>query len=631
MTLVALLLATAATTIEPVWTNPANTTQMTLSSILRANPPADIEAADDFDVVGTVERVVVGGDHCFNCAPDPITGVVVRFWEWSTAGPAALLDEQRLLASDPRFAYDPLEPAVLEVTLPRPFAATGRHFVSVQLETGDGGSWQWWVSNWGTPSLGSLWQRDGGSSWRPAKDVFGADVVADLRVTLWGVDSTPPPPGTDPCGTWIEERAALPAGWRHLVLRDIEAIASDDVWAVGEVRVPEGASVVTRTHTAHWDGATWSEVSSPSPTEHPELTWCGLETVRHDGAGTLWAAGTQRIRNTDGFLGQQTLVLRRNGGAWDVVPSPLTPAGGSGADVRDIAVVAPDDVWFVGDWVDATGSGQPGLAMRWDGSRFELHNIDPVGGAGTGIEAVSALSSNDIWAVGGGGDGDWSDLSHIFHWDGSAWTHRPGPEPGWHHRLYDVVAVASDDVWAVGQFQDASGVQAMSIHWDGTGWTQVPGPAGSSSLVAFAPNEIYAGGGGISRWDGAKWEQVESFPGVDSPAVSSIAAAGACELWAAGRKVSVGLIAPFTARIGTVARFDVLRHALGSRDHAALAAAMPLDPARDGYLTGVAPGDLDPDPIVTDDTRPLVLYATADTGATLRLVRRGANIALDLR
>ena len=52
--------------------------------------------------------------------------------------------------------------------------------------------------------------------------------------------------------------------------------------------------------------------------------------------------------------------------------------------------------------------------MRWNGSGFELHNTPFVYLGGTGLEAASALATDDVWTVGGGGDGDWAKESLCF-------------------------------------------------------------------------------------------------------------------------------------------------------------------------------------------------------------------------
>src|SRR5215468_9571091 len=65
------------------------------------------------------------------------------------------------------------------------------------------------------------------------------------------------------------------------------------------------------------------------------------------------------------------------------------------------------------------------------------------------IHAISAVSDNDIWAVGSYYDSGNGVL--LEHWDGSAWSTVPGVNPGPKGSfLLGVTALASNNVWAVG-------------------------------------------------------------------------------------------------------------------------------------------------------------------------------------
>src|SRR5205814_3858052 len=60
---------------------------------------------------------------------------------------------------------------------------------------------------------------------------------------------------------------------------------------------------------------------------------------------------------------------------------------------------------------------------------------------------VSALSTNDVWAVGHYDYSTWNG-SLIEHWDGAQWTIVENPQLS--RILNDVEAVSASDVWAVG-------------------------------------------------------------------------------------------------------------------------------------------------------------------------------------
>jgi photosystem II stability/assembly factor-like uncharacterized protein len=99
---------------------------------------------------------------------------------------------------------------------------------------------------------------------------------------------------------------------------------------------------------------------------------------------------------------------------------------------------------------------------------------------------VTALSSPDIWAVGG------SEPSVSLHWDGSRWTRFP---TGGQASLYDVVGITPRNVWAVGG--DGS---LLTIHWNGRRWNPLFGPnvgdqlSWLQSFAAVSANNVWAVG-----------------------------------------------------------------------------------------------------------------------------------------
>lgn len=502
-----------------------------------------LEAADDFDVVGSIERVWVNGYGCFQCSPPTVLGVHVRFYEWTASGPGALQASAFVPAGDPGLLYDEANPSALDITLPLPFAASGQHFLSVQVEFDGGGYWSWWVANHVEGAHGStLLQRSGAGPWEVVQTPVGP-LLTDLGFVLWGTDATPPAPGTDPHGEWVVVPTPDPPT-DHALFREIEVLANDDVWAVGDwsnlVQPPFNSDI--HPLAMHWDGSAWTQIDPPFQGVYVGGNWCDLQAIEAAAPDDIWAGGGCTKQGPDGFVGTHLYVARWDGDSWAEIPAPKS-SGASGNYIDDIEVIGPDEVWFVGDWMDVKPTGgvdRQGLAMRWNGSSFQVFDVPVFGNVDTGLEAVSALSSNEIWAVGGGHDNDYTNTSTIFRWNGSAWQHVPGPAPGWFHRLYAVEAIASDDVWACGDYQDASGYHVFFIHWDGSSWSMVDADAqaGGYSLEAFGPDEIYSSGGGIARWDGTSWQQVASFPTIFAPAVLALDSAGTPQtLWAAGREV----------------------------------------------------------------------------------------------
>ena len=81
-------------------------------------PALDREVADDFNVIGTIERIVADGVDCNNgCfGGQPVTGVYVRFYEWTASGPGALLSQQFVAGHVAAAVVDELELVEIEIT-----------------------------------------------------------------------------------------------------------------------------------------------------------------------------------------------------------------------------------------------------------------------------------------------------------------------------------------------------------------------------------------------------------------------------------------------------------------------------------------------------------------------------------
>jgi hypothetical protein len=96
---------------------------------------------------------------------------------------------------------------------------------------------------------------------------------------------------------------------------------------------------------------------------------------------------------------------------------------------------------------------------------------------------VAAITDSDVWAVGAEQDqiGLWHTLTE--HWDGSAWSVVTAMDPGPNgNQLYAVTAVSSNNVYAVGQQAGAAFPnQALIEQWNGHAWKVVPSPQDRSA------------------------------------------------------------------------------------------------------------------------------------------------------
>ena len=84
----------------------------------------------------------------------------------------------------------------------------------------------------------------------------------------------------------------------------------------------------------------------------------------------------------------------------------------------------------------------------------------------------------DVWAVGDSSSPETPRRTLVEHWDGTAWTRTPAPNP--HDSRLDaslsaVTVMSPDDAWAVGYYDTAPNQESpLTIHWNGTKWSRIP-------------------------------------------------------------------------------------------------------------------------------------------------------------
>jgi hypothetical protein len=271
-------------------------------------------------------------------------------------------------------------------------------------------------------------------------------------------------------------------GLNDTKLFDVAAVSPQDIWAVGYYSAGQDLLSLVE----HWDGTQRNIVPSPSP--HSNID--ELTSIAVVAPNDIWAVGYSYAGTTVSF----TLVEHWDGTQWSVVSSP---SPGSAANSLDsVSVVSANDIWAVGSYADFSSPYQT-LTMHWDGTQW---SVVPSVGGGTAnsnhLTGVSAISANDVWAVGAYGG-----LTLTEHWDGSAWNLVGAPNPGLNSNdLNDVVTLSSNDVWAVGSY-NTSTIQTLAEHWNGSTWAQVSSPnvAGSQndtllSVAADPSGELFAVG-----------------------------------------------------------------------------------------------------------------------------------------
>ncbi len=291
----------------------------------------------------------------------------------------------------------------------------------------------------------------------------GQTLIEHWDGTSWNIIPSPSPTSNNPVGAGDD-------------LWGIAAVSSTDIWAVG------GTSAVPninsqKTLIEHWDGTTWSIISSPnSPMAANELA--GVDVVT---ATDIWAVGYQADDDVHGPT--QPLIEHWDGTTWSITSSPSTAYQNFNA-LGNLSVITANDIWAVG-LANFQGNyvGQI-LLEHWDGTSWKI-----VPSPNHFLSDIAVISPNELWAVGAILK---NGMSHtlIEHWDGTDWEVFPSPSPGWSdNALWAVTSISADNIWAVGNYSNGSSIQPLVVHWNGSSWDHIPcesaGP-GDSLLYAVA-------------------------------------------------------------------------------------------------------------------------------------------------
>jgi len=263
---------------------------------------------------------------------------------------------------------------------------------------------------------------------------------------------------------------------------------------------------------------------------------------------------------------------------WTAVTVPLT---GNNTELNAVSARTSADAWAVGVQFGAAGQAPPPpVAYHWNGSAWSL-TATPSPGVNAGLNAVSASSASDAWAVGFTLPSGYRVRQPLYeHWNGSAWSTVSGPglglngvadlSPGsaWAVTilpqpavsgpsspiLHGVTAVAVDNVWAVGENEEVPGLGITTLieHWNGSAWSIVPSPTPGAyptlnAVAARSASDVYAVGfnepsvnGGVQqglilRWNGSAWSaDTDPTAGTFSPLYGAATLPGATGEWAAG-------------------------------------------------------------------------------------------------
>lgn len=347
-------------------------------------------------------------------------------------------------------------------------------------------------------------------------------------------------------GVWTVISSPNTGSTKYNDLLAVAPVSTNDIWSVGYHNTdnagPEDCK--TRTLAEHWNGSSWSIVSTPNVAKGIG-DYDPLEGVAAVSTNNVWAVGYSGNCNS---LAEKTLIEHWNGAKWSIVPSPNPYTS---QELHGITAVSANDIWAVGNY-DGVQYGP--LIEHWNGAVWSKVATPANGGF---LYGVTALASNNVWAVGemvavGG--------RQILHWDGTRWSIVTSPQPpnGNTYFLTSVAAVSASNIWAVGTdfYNSGEGIanKAMIEHWDGSSWTLVSGVGADNlnGVTALSATNVLAVGelAGLSfveKWNGTQWVRMSSPNLGNGDALQAVAAIPTSgDVWAVGE--SYEAISPYTSQ-----------------------------------------------------------------------------------
>jgi hypothetical protein len=281
-------------------------------------------------------------------------------------------------------------------------------------------------------------------------------------------------------------------------LNAVASISANDVWAVG--------TAAGQTLAEHWNGTAWSVVPSPNPASTDVLL--GVAAVS---TNDVWAVGKVNTSSAP-------VIEHWNGTSWKIVKAPR-----QNGFLQAVTAVSANDVWAVGESVGASGAFQT-LIENWNGRKWSVVPSPNVGTLTNELLGVTAVSANDIWAVGFVVTTSFGSTQTLtLHWNGTSWSVVPSQNASINDELRAVAAVSSSNVWAVGQFISGANVQTLIEQWNGASWSSVTSPAAGllNGIAIVSANDIWAVGSFvdpntgvtttvIEQWNGSAWSVVTS-------------------------------------------------------------------------------------------------------------------------
>lgn len=309
-----------------------------------------------------------------------------------------------------------------------------------------------------------------------------------------------------------------------MVVNGLSIPNNQDGWAVGN----PASETTNNLRALHWDGSSWKLVpmqlsaASSGADVMPSQGTAKLKGVTVVSPDDAWAVGYYVENGV-----QKTLSVHWNGNEWKVVPTPNL--GTKDNILVAVASLAANDIWAFGStWTGDEAWQRNPLTLHWDGTQWNQTN-DPQSWV-KDISAASVSPSGDLWVLGRESFESSQLASAVRIASNGQWRQLAMPTMKF-ASVTSMFAFSANEVWAVGDKRlgypsDAGpsqiGTRSLVMHWDGTAWSEVPGPDPSyiqslESVTPAAENDIWVVGSSSENEDAQPRPMIAHFVGCRGP------------------------------------------------------------------------------------------------------------------
>ena len=318
----------------------------------------------------------------------------------------------------------------------------------------------WDGSTWGSNTI----------SGNAGYELIGVSAISSTSLLAVGAATGSSPTGTIAFygngSTWSllpsESPGTIPG------LLSVGSDSSGDAWAVGQVYDTNGKahSLIEKYNGSQTGFKNWLLTGADATHLIPNETGTHnnmLLGVTVSSSTDAWAVGVYSDSNN--YF--QPLTYHWDGTSWTKVSTPL-PSGGNGGKLYSVTELSSSNVWAVGYYTNSSNYTLTYI-LHWDGTSWNVvSSPSPSPSHDDELKAVSAISSQEIYAVGitRGPTTSQYNKPLVLKYDGTQWLQATVPAAGnpANNNLFGVTVPTSGQAWAVGNLVNGSPTYRL-IDW----------------------------------------------------------------------------------------------------------------------------------------------------------------------